>query len=83
VGLKWWKKLLQWLVELLGKKKSSLNTMKHKCNKLYINLLKPEDHLNNIKKSSSYLKENTFLKINWMMVFKEIITVHSENHTLC
>jgi hypothetical protein len=45
---------------------------------------KLEAHLNNIKKFRPYFKYNTghlHYNINWLMLFREIFAVHSENHT--
>jgi hypothetical protein len=51
---------------------------------------KPEVQLNNIYKFRLYLSENTLssTKANWLMLFREIITVYFEDHmkslnTLC
>jgi hypothetical protein len=42
-------------------------------------------YLNNIKEFISYLKRTqhfSFTMINWLMLFKEIIPVYTENHTI-
>jgi hypothetical protein len=53
--------------------------------------LRPKAHLNNIKNSGRTSKKTqhvSITKINYLMLFKEIIAVYSENHmkpinTLC
>jgi hypothetical protein len=49
-----------------------------------INPLKPEAHLNIYEDSVRTAKKTqhfTITKINWLMLLKEIIAVHAENHT--
>jgi hypothetical protein len=48
-----------------------------------LNPCEAEAHLNNIQKLSSDIKGNTarlhYIKINWLMLFKEIIAVYPKN----